>query len=196
MNTNWSEIVEHYESCLEKHGDSHLGVDWPNKEDAKTRYKVMVELFKWYSNHFSLLDYGCGTGHFLEQPFYVPNYFGYDKSEKMIELCRKKFPKRNFSSTDYPQSDYVIMNGVFTEKRSITFGQMWTMVQEELKEVWQKTNKGLAFNVMSYHVDYEKDHLFHLPLDLMACFVTLNLSRNFVIRNDYLPFEYCVYIYR
>lgn len=27
-------IVDHYEACLEKHGDSHLGVDWPNPKDG------------------------------------------------------------------------------------------------------------------------------------------------------------------
>ena len=38
------EIVEHYESCLAMHGDSHLGVDWPKAQDAETRYRVMLEL--------------------------------------------------------------------------------------------------------------------------------------------------------
>ena len=37
-------IVAHYERCLEKHGDTYLGVDWPNREDADTRYEVMLEV--------------------------------------------------------------------------------------------------------------------------------------------------------
>src|ERR1700740_959445 len=40
------EIVEHYESCLAKYGDTHLGVDWPKAQDAKTRYRVMLELIR------------------------------------------------------------------------------------------------------------------------------------------------------
>ena len=207
MNTNWSEIVAHYEKCLEKHGDNHLGVDWPNVEDATKRYQIMFELINGGFGTNSLLDYGCGAGHFIEgvvmRGFREPNsevikrtYFGYDKSDKMIALCKSKHPNYQFSSTEYPVSDYVIMNGVFTEKRSITFGQMWTMVQAELLEVWAKTRKGLAFNVMSPNVDYEKDFLFHLPMDLMANFVVKNLSRKFQIRHDYLPYEYTVYVYR
>jgi SAM-dependent methyltransferase len=193
MPTNWSEIVEHYESCLAKHGDNHLGVDWPNEEDARTRYQVMYGVAKDYPASF--LDYGCGVGGFLYEfgrSFHSwpshNDYFGYDKSAKMIEWCRKKHPDFQFSDVNYPKSDYVIMNGVFTEKRGITFGQMWGMVQAELLEVWAKTRKGLAFNVMAYHVDYEKDHLFHLPMDLMANFVAKNMSRKFVIRNEYLPY--------
>ena len=36
-------IVSHYESCLERHGDTHLGLDWPRQEDADTRYRVMLD---------------------------------------------------------------------------------------------------------------------------------------------------------
>ena len=42
---DYSSIIEHYESCLAKHGDSHLGVDWPNARDAATRYGVMLDFF-------------------------------------------------------------------------------------------------------------------------------------------------------
>src|SRR6266436_5431300 len=61
------EIVEHYESCLAKHGDSHLGVDWPKAEDAETRYRVMLELIPTRRPSIvKLLDFGCGTSHLYE----------------------------------------------------------------------------------------------------------------------------------
>jgi hypothetical protein len=37
--------------------------------------------------------------------------------------------------------------------------------------------------------------LFHLPLDLLSNFLVKNISRNFIIRNDYGLFEYTVYVY-
>ena len=48
---------------------------------------------------------------------------------------------------------------------------------------------------MSKQVDWERDDLFHLPLDLLADYLTRNLSRHFVIRNDYGLYEYTVYVY-
>ena len=49
-------IAKHYESCLERHGDTHLGVDWPNERDAETRYRVMLELTRPSgSDQFTLL---------------------------------------------------------------------------------------------------------------------------------------------
>jgi hypothetical protein len=57
-------IVSHYESSLERYGDTNLGVDWPNKEDANTRYRVMIEVIREPSSGMiRLLDFGCGASH-------------------------------------------------------------------------------------------------------------------------------------
>jgi len=37
MDKKYTKIVTHYEDCLEKHGDTHLGVDWPNQQDVYKR---------------------------------------------------------------------------------------------------------------------------------------------------------------
>ena len=57
-------IVGHYEACLAEHGDTHLGVDWPNAEDAETRHRVMLDLVR--DRPATLLDFGCGASHFYE----------------------------------------------------------------------------------------------------------------------------------
>src|SRR5215467_546849 len=60
-------IVAHYESCLDRHGDSHLGVDWPKQCDAETRYQVMLEVIRPTDNGpIALLDFGCGASHLYE----------------------------------------------------------------------------------------------------------------------------------
>jgi 2-polyprenyl-3-methyl-5-hydroxy-6-metoxy-1,4-benzoquinol methylase len=61
-------IVSHYESCLDQHGDTHLGVDWPRQEDVETRHRVMLELIKPESRNarVTLLDFGCGAAHLNE----------------------------------------------------------------------------------------------------------------------------------
>ena len=65
-----------------------------------------------------------------------------------------------------------------------------------LKKLWAKTNKGIAFNIMSKLVDWERDDLFHVSIDELGWFLKNNLSRNFVIRNDYKLYEYTVYVYK
>jgi hypothetical protein len=54
----------------------------------------------------------------------------------------------------------------------------------------------MAFNVMSKHVDWERDDLFHLPFDELGRWLVSSISRNFVIRADYGLYEYTTYVYR
>jgi hypothetical protein len=65
-----------------------------------------------------------------------------------------------------------------------------------LKTLWLKTNKGISFNVMSKLVDWERDDLFHVSMDEIGLFLKNNLSKNFVIRNDYKLYEYTIYVYK
>jgi SAM-dependent methyltransferase len=202
------DIISHYESCLERHGDTHLGVDWPKQDDVNTRHRVMLEVVKpeLHDGLISLLDFGCGAAHLNEyiRENQVANicYAGLDLSDKFIALCRRKFPANQFYCLDLleqnqalPSFDYVVMNGVFTEKRSLTFEEMLTYFKQLVKRVFEQAEIGIAFNVMSKHVDWEREDLFHLPFDTLAAFLKQELSGNFVIRNDYGLYEYTTYVY-
>lgn len=202
------QIVSHYESCLAAHGDSHLGVDWPCPRDAETRYRVMLEVIEpEIPSPVTLLDFGCGASHLYE---FIQRtnrtgiqYSGLDVSSCFIDLCQRKFPENTYFCLDVldsverlPGFDYVVMNGVFTEKRELTFDEMFSYVQKVLRAVFPLARRALAFNVMSAHVDWTRADLFHLPFDLLVPFLKRDLSRHFVIRNDYGLFEYTVYVYR
>jgi cyclopropane fatty-acyl-phospholipid synthase-like methyltransferase len=201
-------IISHYESCLQEHGDTHLGVDWPNKKDAETRYRVMLEVIrKGTSGKITLLDFGCGASHLYEyilrHKLVNIEYSGLDLSERFISLSRSKFPSITYYCLDIldeqdslPDFDYIVMNGVFTEKRDLPFDEMFAYFKSVVSRVFAKAKIGVAFNVMSSHVDWERDDLFHLPLDTLAAFLTKRLTRDFIIRNDYRLYEYTTYLYR
>ena len=88
------------------------------------------------------------------------------------------------------------MNGVFTEKRELSFDEMFDYFRKILIVVFSKSNIGIAFNVMSKEVDWERDDLFHLPINILINFTTKNLSRKYAIKNDYGLFEYTMYVYK
>jgi SAM-dependent methyltransferase len=200
-------IVAHYEACLAQYGDTHRGVDWPKKEDAETRYKVMTEVILPGTLPASLLDFGCGASHLyeymLQHEITQLDYSGLDISPKFIELAQKKFPNITYycgdildDTTTLPEFDYIVMNGVFTEKRELTYTQMWDYFSAVLSKLFPHTRIGLAFNVMSKQVDWERDDLFHVKFDDLATFLTKTLSRHFVFRHDYRLYEYTTYVYR
>lgn len=198
-------LKQHYEGKLEQYGDSHLGVDWPDKDDADTRYRIMTELWP-AGQHVSVTDFGCGLSHFFEYlqgNDIAANYCGVDISGDFIAASHKKYPANRYIHADIltspaalPVSDYLVANGVFTEKLSMSHEEMWKWVQQMLSILFSKVEKGIACNFMSCNVEWERDDLFHLSLDKLTNFITAKLGRSFVIRNDYGLYEFTVYIYR
>lgn len=206
--SGYQTLIDHYEACLAAHGDTHLGVDWPNARDAETRYRVMLEVMGPPPHGpSSLLDFGCGAAHlceFLERTGgHDVEYTGLDASPKFIELCREKFPDHAFHCRDVladdaslPEADYVIMNGVLTEKRGLAFDDMLAYTERLLVRTFAAARIGMAFNVMSAHVDWERADLFHVPYDMLAALLKRSLSRHFQFRADYGLYEYTTYVYR
>lgn len=209
-------IVRHYERCLGEHGGGHLAVDWPNQEDADKRYEVMIGVIKpagvWYSEQplKTVLDFGCGVSglrEWLERkgvwPYGHIHYEGLDISPAFVAKCRELYPSITYHCVDIltdpervSEFDYVLMNGVLTEKRSLSWKEMWDYARQLLKAAWNITKVGLAFNVMSTHVDWQRNDLFHLPMDEAAHFISGNLSRKFTFRQDYGLYEYTAYVYK
>jgi hypothetical protein len=200
-------LVEHYEGCLARHGDTHLGVDWPRPDDAETRYTVMLGAVRPGDGVASLLDFGCVDWHIHE--YMILNqvrdvrYAGLDLSERFVALCRSKHPGVDYYCADVlkdgigrlPRFDYVVANGMFTEKRELPFDAMLAYFEAMVPHLFAMARVGIAFNVMSSHVDWERDDLFHLPIDTLGRFLTKEVTRHFV-RNDYGLYEYTVYAYR
>jgi cyclopropane fatty-acyl-phospholipid synthase-like methyltransferase len=203
-------IVEHYEACLEREGDTHLGVDWPKAEDVPIRHRVMLDVIRRPVERapVRLLDFGCGASHLYEyiraQGISDISYAGVDLSERFVELSRSKFPENDYWGLDIltdeagslPRFDYAVMSGVFTERVSLSFDEMLDFFTRVVRRVFEMVDVGIVFNVMSKHVDWERDDLFHLPFDTLATFLTAEVSRNFVLRSDYGLYEYAAYVYR
>ena len=205
----YNQIIEHYENCLEKHGDTHLGVDWPNLEHVNLRYNIMLDILNYRKSegNVSFLDFGCGTANLYEYILKLDlnyiDYEGLDVSSKFINVCNQKFPSINFYCCDVLEQsfeiknfDYIVMNGVFTEKRGLTFDEMFQYFKELIEKVFSLSNKGVAFNVMSKNVDWEREDLFHLSHDVLSSFLCNKLTRNYIVRNDYGLYEYTVYLFK
>lgn len=207
MKGTYRSIIAHYENCLAQHGDNHKGVDWPNTKDMEKRYRVMLGLVRTTSTQHTLLDFGCGASHLyqymLDQGLQGLSYTGLDASQAFVDLSKSKYPQNNYTCLDVltqPDAlqdyDYVVMNGIFTEKRELTFDAMYDYLKCMLAIVFAKTRCGMAFNVMSKNVDWEREDLFHVPIGDLTNFIANSLSRHYIVRNDYGLYEYTVYVYK
>lgn len=202
-----------YEAYLAEHGDNALGVAWTRPELVAARYDAMLDLVRLDQRRLEtttppgLLDVGCGAAHLyehlLQRGDLAIDYAGIDTSDAFLDLCRAKYPDLPFARLDVlaappplPTSTYVVANGVLTYKADLPHDEMWDYAQRFLVRAFSMARRGLAFNMMTTHLDWEREDLFHVPFDTMAGFVRTTLSKSFVFRQDYGAYEYTVYVYR
>jgi SAM-dependent methyltransferase len=199
------------EACdieLAEHGDTARGAGYVRGEaSARTCYEVMLGIIRPGSGPVSVLDFGCGTGglltHLATRRDLEVDYTGLDLSADALALARRKHPTTPFLQADVladpsvlDEYDYVIVNGVFHWRGDLSVGDMTRYWQALLSTLYARCRIGLAFNVMSDHVDWRRDDLFHVGFDTLAAFATERLTRHLVMRADYGTYEYTAYLYR
>jgi len=187
------------------HGDCPQGMGWRDSRSNRIRFSVMLEMLTFArSSSCSILDFGCGLGHFYEYLQEIGRdditYFGLDLSENFIDIAKEKYPKVDFFCTDIFSSpklpmtfDFIIANGVFTQKRGMSDSRMDEFFVEATRILFNNARRGVAVNVMSPIVDWRRDGNFHLSLSRVEE-IASTLSNRFLIRHDYGLHEYTLYL--
>lgn len=207
-------VRQHYENTLATHGATVRGMDWEGGDPLVQRFHVMAELFSaalagaTNGSRLKILDLGCGAGFFYD---YLRlgglidrvDYTGIDISQGMVAAARHRHPGAAFEVRDVLEKpiepvsyDFVVMNGILTVKASAGQDDMIGFAQALMMGAFAACRGGIAVNMMTKHVDWEKDRLFHYPLDAAQSFFKQHLSRHTVFRHDYGLWEYTAYIYR
>ena len=202
-----SKQVEH---LFQKHGDTHTGLGYPKPDGYQERQKVFLDIMRFDALKPAIpkvLEIGCATGVLLD--YYVGSdlgpmdYRGVDLSGPMLATARKKHHNYVFIEGDpfdrrdiwIWNPDYVIMGSIFTWRPGISELEMRQYMLDLIKLAFSKCNRGIVFNVMSKHVDWERDDLFHVPFDDLASILGKELCRNYIFRADYGLYEYTTYVY-
>lgn len=203
-------MLEHYDAALARHGDTPQGALWPNAADRNTRFDVMLDLLADQAGGpVVLCDLGCGTGELLkrihERGLSHIDYLGVDRSRSALELARAKFPGERFVELDVNspgadlsgiECDFLVANGLFTVKHLMSHEDMARFLETTVGNVWPWVRRGLAFNVMSKVVDWERDDLFHASMDDMARVLHKLAGRRVRMRADYGLYEFTCYAYK
>lgn len=201
------DIIRHYEHCLEHYRGSCKEVDWPTQEGANKRYQAMCGIcgdFTRIYNH-SVLDFGCGTGGLIDYLGFHKRYQGCDASFKMVEEAQKRHIDLDFFHLSLGQQlqqgnwDYIVANGVFTEKRDYSWEDMNRYFIKTIKMLIKSAKKGVAFNLMDPHSlspKAQREELFFVNYSHVATVLRDMGITNYIFNCSYLPFEYTVYCYK
>jgi SAM-dependent methyltransferase len=196
------DLAQHYRDLLLKHGDSPEASQYSNRETQEKRFEILLQIGNLEGK--KILDFGCGTGHlatYIKQKGISVTYTGVDIVEDLFEVLRQKHPEHifcKFSDIADQKFDYVLISGVFNNK----IDDNRDFYQRTIKQCFSMVSEGLAFNMMSYYVDFYDPELFYEKPELVFEFLKKNVSPYITLRNDFqikdgvIPFEFAAYVYR
>ena len=148
----------------------------------------------------SVLDVGCGFGDlykFLKEKGIHVEYTGIDLSPDFIKVAREHHPEARFVVGDFEaegidgQYDWVFECGIFNRKVS----DQRRFIELTLRQMYDVAKKGVAADFLGPKQVDIVGHLYHADPGDMLKFCK-KLSPNVVLRWDYRPEEFCVYLFK
>ena len=175
--------------------------DHGTPEDQFRRYMALCGLAEL--NYASILDAGCGVGLFYDyllDQLDSFQYIGVDVSQRAIRVAVEHEPTIDFRQHDLlsvtldEPVDFVIANGLLY----LNFGDedMTAYRNQLLIHLFSLCSKGLAINFLSTR-SANKDETNYLYFDagetVNAC---LKITPQVILRHDYSPNEFTLYLYK
>lgn len=200
-------LQDYYARCFAEHGASPRGVDWQNWQTLALHYDKMLAVIEpdLAVSRVSLLDVGCGFGGLLDHAKskgIALDYTGIDIVPAMVEHGQKRHADAKFATTSIfdfnPERafDYVVCNGVLTEKLDVSIKVFDEFARRVIRRMFELCERGIAFNLMTTHVNFTAPNLFYKnPLETMA-FCAAELSSKFRVDHAYPHYDYTAYVFR
>ena len=89
--------------------------------------------------------------------------------------------------------DFAISSGIFNHK--LDGNSNYEFLEDVIKNTLAICKDGLAFDFLSDKVDYPLEHTFHNSPEKVLS-IAYKYSRNIILRNDYMPFEFSLFIFK
>ncbi len=202
------EIEEFYAGRFQRFGPTAKGVAWKDEEAQRIRHEVLLMGIRpeHRQRPIRVHEIGSGMGHMLDliKEMGLPYiYSGSDASEAYLAEARKRHPGVDFIRfnfiTDPPPAtryDYVFQSGAFNYLPPSAGWEGWRdIVFSVIDKMWAMCERGIGFNLLTDAVDWRDPDLFYIsPCEVMEHIRCL--TRLFVIRHDYYPFEFTAFAYR
>jgi SAM-dependent methyltransferase len=193
--------IARYNERLAQFGFSEKTLGW-SRGKSHVRFQALTSLWEHELNQAKIGDFGCGFGDlygYLKETADIKDfdYTGIDINEKLIEEGRKYYPEANYwigdilNETPPLQFDFIFSSGVFNHK--FNNGGEYDFIEKCINRLYQLCNRGIAIDFLSDKVEYQLEHTFHSSPSkiLQICY---GLTNNVVLRNDFMPYEFTVYL--
>ena len=148
----------------------------------------------------SVLDLGCGIGHFyphLIERFGDLDYHGVDITPGMIETASRKYPEARFEARDVlrdglpAEYDHVLMSSVFNDLMPDPTGYL----RELVSVASAAARRSVAFNFLSAHANWRDDDLSYHDPSAVLDFSVRHLTRHVRMEHMYERADVAVFLY-
>ncbi len=187
-----------YTNLLAKYGTDVRSLNWGSVDSQRKRFEVLAAIGDLQGT--SILDVGCGLGDFyswLKQHGKDVDYFGIDITPQMVERARQRYPEVTFetgSILDVTFSrgfDYVFASGIFYLRNY----EPEKYLHNSIRKMFSNCRLGLGFNSLSLWADSYDENEFYADPAVVVNFCR-SLSRKVVLRHDYHPADFTIYLYK
>lgn len=170
---------------------------WRDSTSQMNRFSVLVEITDL--TNASILDEGCGFGDlypFLTSRFPGIRYTGIDIHATAIETARERYPEAAFETADFSDYtggpfDYVLSSGALT----FNMDNARAVYEGHIRKMYELCTKGVAFNVLDQRTIAQMDEYLGWDQDEVEAYCR-SFAEKVVIRHDYSPEDFTVYLYR
>ena len=201
---------KHYLGTFTEHGATSRGVDWGSDgERHALRLAKMLQLLSHSGvgegEERTLLDVGCGYGAlypYLRSRWPRMQYTGIDLCKPMIDAALEAHPSASWIVGDLLEHDwttrydFVVCNGVLTQKLTTDPTEMLAFAETFIKRMFELSNIGMAFNVMTSHVNYKVPNLYYRDPGQVMHWVLDNITNRVIIDHSYELYEFTTYALR
>jgi len=191
-------IASYYEDLIRKYGHDARACDYGRPETQNLKFRILSEVLPL--SGCSLLDIGCGFADyatFLQAHFSELVYSGIDLCSAMVSEARRHHPYLDLRVANIHDAslnrtfEVVSANGIFY----LLGDQAWPMMQRIIERMYALATKAVSFNSLSaWAKDQEPGEFYADPLQTLD--FCRRLTPSVVLRHDYHPRDFTVYLYK
>lgn len=188
-------VLRRYSERLAELGPVPEALGW-TKGRHQLRYHLLLE--PWQLTSGSVLDFGCGFGDmygYCREHFPSLRYCGFDLNPALIAAGRARYPDADLKAGNALRDDLdgewdlIVASGVF----NYLLSDNWRFIEAMFELFARHARVGFAANFLSDRVDYRRDDTYHAdPAAVLQ--LAYRFSNRVMLRNDYMPFEFTVYV--
>ncbi len=202
MSDQWSaapfqRIASYYDDLVGRHGHDPKACDYGRRESQRIKFQVLAKVMDLRDKR--ILNVGCGFAdyaRYLAETVGPVTYTGIDLSSRMIQEGKRLSPHldlrvANLLATDVTSWDVVTANGIFY----LLGEEARNLMPQLIRAMFERAGMAVAFNSLSsWAARQEPGEFYADPLETVTFCRTL--SPWVVLRHNYFPHDFTVYLYR